>query len=217
LAFYASRLGTVELNNTFYQRPTRDRIGAWCDAVPETFRFVVKAQRGASMRALLSTPQESVAWLTDRLDAFGDRLGAVLYRIPGTIRRRTDGTSDEAIRQLLSAWPRSLPLVLEFVDPSWHVDETFAAMGDAGAILCTTELPDTDGPLDIRVTGTGLYLRLRRLDYSTAELDAWVARLEPFLDAGHPVFVVFRHDESGRAAELAAELTSMAGVIRPTG
>ena len=81
LAFYASRLGAVELNNTFYQRPTRDRIGAWCDAVPETFRFVVKAQRGASMRALLSTPQESVAWLTDRLDAFGDRLGAVLYRI----------------------------------------------------------------------------------------------------------------------------------------
>lgn len=162
------------------------------------------------MRALLSTPQESVDWLTDRLDAFGDRLGAVLYRIPGTIRRRTDGTSDEAIRQLLSAWPRDLPLVLEFVDPSWHVDETFEAMRHAGAVLCTTELPEQDGPLDIRVTGTGLYLRLRRLDYSTDELDAWAARLEPFLDAGHPVFVVFRHDESGRAAELATELTGLA-------
>ncbi len=162
------------------------------------------------MRALLSTPQESVDWLTDRLDAFGDRLGAVLYRIPGTIRRRTDGTSDEAIRQLLSAWPRGLPLVLEFVDPSWHVDETFEAMHDAGAVLCTTELPEQDGPLDIRVTGTGLYVRLRRLDYSTDELVAWAARLEPFLDAGHPVFVVFRHDETGRAAELATELTGLA-------
>ena len=163
------------------------------------------------MRALSSTPQESVVWLTDRLDAFGNRLGAVLYRIPGTIRRRTDGTSDGAIRQLLSAWPRSLPLVLEFVDPSWHVDETFAAMRDAGAVLCTTELPETDGPLDIRVTGTGLYLRLRRLDYSTGELAAWADRLKPFLDAGHPVFVVFRHDESGRATDLAAELMSLAG------
>lgn len=163
------------------------------------------------MRALLSTPQESVAWLTDRLDAFGDRLGAVLYRIPGTIRRSTDGTSDEAIRQLLSAWPESLPLVLEFVDPSWHVDETFEAMRDAGAVLCTTELPEQDGPLDIRVTGTGLYLRLRRLDYSTDELVAWAARLKPFLEAGHPVLVVFRHDESGRAAELATELTGLAG------
>ena len=169
------------------------------------------------MRALLSTPQESVAWLTDRLDTFGDRLGAVLYRIPGTIRRRTDGTSDEAIRRLLSAWPESLPLVLEFVDPSWHVDETFEAMRDAGAVLGTTELPEQDGPLDIRVTGTGLYLRLRRLDYSTDELFAWAARLEPFLDAGHPVFVVFRHDESGRAAELAGELTALAGGIDAPG
>ncbi len=193
----------VELNNTFYQRPTAERISAWIAAVPEDFRFVVKAQRGASMRGLNSTPEESVAWLTERLDGFGERLGAVLYSVPENIHRRPDGSSDEAVQCLLAAWPRTVPLVMEFQHRSWHVDETFAALLEAGAILGTTELPEDEVPPDIRVTGTGLYLRLRRNDYLATELEAWAARLRPFLEAGHPVLAFFRHDETGRGAELA--------------
>lgn len=172
---------------------------------------MVKAQRGASLRALTTTPEESVEWLTERLGGFGDRLVAVLFRLPENIHRRPDGSSDAAIRRLLAAWPRTLPLVMEFIHPSWHVDETFAALHEAGAVLCTTELPDADVPPDIRVTGTGLYLRLRRHDYTTPELIAWVARIRPFLEAGHPAFVFFRHDESGRAAELAMEMSALIG------
>ncbi len=161
------------------------------------------------MRALMTTPEESTAWLTERLDGFGERLGAVLFRLPENIHRQPDGSSDAAIGRLLAAWPRRIPLVMEFVHTSWHVDETFAALRHAGAVLCATDTPDIETAPDIRVTGSGLYLRLRRHDYSTAELDAWAARIRPFLDAGHPVFVVFRHDETGRAPELAAELTAL--------
>ncbi len=210
LAYYASRLGTLELNNTFYQRPTADRIAAWAAAVPAEFRFVVKAQRGASIRALGIDAEQSVTWLTERLEGFGDRLGGVLYRVPENVQRRADGTSDEALGRLFGAWPRTLPLVMEFQHPSWHVDETFTALRDAGAVLCTTELPEDTAPPDIRVTGTGLYLRLRRNDYGPAEIDAWAERLRPFLEAGHPAFAFFRHDETGRATELAAELTAAA-------
>lgn len=181
--------------------------------MPEDFRFVVKAQRGASMRALLSTPEESVAFMTERLDGFGDRLGAVLYRVPENIHRRLDGSSDEAVRRLLAAWPRTLPLVVEFQHRSWHVDETHAALRQAGAVLCTTELPEDEIPPDIRVTGIGLYLRLRRTDYSATELQAWAARIRPFLDAGHPVLAFFRHDETGRAAEFAAEFAALGDAV----
>ena len=31
---------------------------------------------------------------------------------------------------LLAAWPRDLPLTLEFQDPSWHVDEVFVTIND---------------------------------------------------------------------------------------
>ena len=95
---------------------------------------------------------------------------------------------------------------MEFQAPSWHVDEVFDRLHTANAVLCTTELPDDPEPPDIRVTGRFLYLRLRRHDYTTDELEAWAGRLAPFLADGRDVYAYFRHDEEGRATELAAQL-----------
>lgn len=245
LAAYASRLPAVELNATFRRRPTVSAIRGWVAATPPEFRFAVKAQRSSAIRGLFGSPEETVAWLTEPLGEFGQRLGAVLYRIPAEIRR--DGpwvegdvaVADARVQALLAAWPAAIPLVLEFQDRSWHVDETFAALRAAGAVLCVTELPpegdegaagsggertgdedlaagdggdhgaeassDAEPPI-VRRTGRFLYLRLRRHGYGAAELDAWAARLEPFLSAGDDVYVFFRHDAVGRAGELALEL-----------
>ena len=241
LAAYGRQLPAVELNATFRRRPTASAIRGWIGAVPDDFRFAAKAQRASAIRGLFGSPEETVAWLTEPLGEFGERLGAVLYRVPAEVRR--DGpwvggdpaVGDARLQALLAAWPRSIPLVLEFQDPTWHVDETFAALRAAGAVLCTTELPpegdegaagsaggsagagDSTGaaaatgsaggePPIIRRTGPFLYLRLRRHDYDATELDAWAARIQPFLDAGDDVYVFFRHDPVGRAGELAKEL-----------
>jgi uncharacterized protein YecE (DUF72 family) len=191
----------------------------------------VKAQRGSAMRALWGAPEESVRWLTEPLPEFGDRLGAVLFRVPAEVRR--DGPwvegdpalADARLAAFLMVWPKEIPLVVELQDRSWHVDETFAVLRRAGATLCTTELPpegdegaagdgDTGAtgterePPIIRRTGSFLYLRLRLHDYDAAGLDAWAARIEPFLTAGDDVYVFFRHDPVGRAGELALELRS---------
>ena len=187
----------------------------------------MKAQRGSAVRALWGAPEESVRWLTEPLGEFGERLGCVLFRVPAEIRR--DGpwvggdaaVADARLAALLGAWPREIPLVVELQDRSWHVDETFAALRAAGATLCTTELPpegdegaageggessaEREPPM-IRRTGSFLYLRLRLHDYDAAGLDAWAARIEPFLSAGHDAYVFFRHDPVGRAGELALEL-----------
>jgi len=234
LSTYATRLPAVELNATFRRRPTPSAIRGWVRATPPGFRFAVKAQRGSAVRALWGTPEESVRWLTEPLPEFGERLGAVLFRLPAEIRRDepwvTGDTAlaDARLAALLAAWPREIPLVMEFQDRSWHVDETFAALRAAGATLCTTELPPEgdegasgdrlDGsegdagaerePPVIRRTGSFLYLRLRLHDYDARALDAWAARIEPFLAAGDDVYVFFRHDEVGRAGELALELRS---------
>lgn len=88
------------------------------------------------------------------------------------------------------------------------MDETFEALAQIGAALCTTELPDDPEPPTIRRTGRFLYLRLRRHEYSTVELSVWAARLEPFLTAGDDAFVFFRHDDVGRGPELATELAA---------
>ena len=206
LPYFAARLPAVELNNTYYASPTPAKIAAWLAATPDDFRFSVKAQRGGSFRALQTDPAGSVAWLTGPYRAFGERLGTVLFRVPDNARR-----DDAKLAALLAAWPADLPLTMEFQDPSWHVDETFSALAAVGAALCATELPDDEMPPTLRRTGSFLYLRLRRHDYSDAELDAWAARLEPFLAAGDDAFVFFRHDEEGRGGELALGLQDRVG------
>jgi uncharacterized protein YecE (DUF72 family) len=206
LPYYAGRLSAVELNNTYYASPSAAKVAGWLAATPADFRFSVKAQRGGSFRALQTDPAGSVAWLTGPYRAFGERLGTVLFRVPDGARR-----DDAKLAALLAAWPRDLPLTLEFQDPSWHVDETFAALAGIGAALCATELPEDELPPTLRRTGSFLYLRLRRHDYSDADLEAWAARLEPFLEAGDDAFVFFRHDEVGRGAELALALRAIAG------
>lgn len=212
LTHYASRLPACELNNTFYARPSVERIRAWCAAVPASFRFIVKAQRGASLRALYADPGESVPWLTATLPEFGDRLGAVLFRVPAEVRR-----DDERLAGALRAWPVATPLVVEAQHPSWQADETFAALRTRNAVLCTTDLDDFDLPPDIRRTGPFLYLRLRRTAYDEASLDAWARRLVPFLDDGLDAYVLFRHDEDGTSALQAEGFAARVERVRATG
>ncbi len=212
LPHYASRLPAVELNNTFYARPTATRIAAWVAATPPAFRFIVKAQRGASVRALYADPTESVPWLTEPLPGFGERLGAVLFRIDAKSAR-----NDERLAGLLAAWPRTIPLVVEAQHPTWTADETFAALRAAGAVLCTTDLDDQEETPDIRRTGPFLYLRLRRTAYDDDALDAWAARLVPFLDDGMDVYVLFRHDDDGTSAVRAEGFAERIERIRARG
>jgi uncharacterized protein YecE (DUF72 family) len=215
LGHYASRLTAVELNNTFYQQPAPAKVASWLGSTPDTFRFTVKAQRGGSYRSMVD-PETSVPWLTGPYRAFGERLGCVLFRVPTGVHR-----DDGRLAAFLAVWPRDLPLTVEFQEPDWLVDETFAALTAAGAAVCATELPDEadpgdgadapdqgtaaaqSGPPDIRATGPFLYLRLRRHDYPDDALATWADRLEPFLASGMDAFVFFRHDEVGRGAELA--------------
>ena len=209
LPSYAARLPAVELNNTFYATPSVARVAAWCAAVPLDFRFSVKAQRGGSLYALQRGPAEALGRLVPPYRAFGERLGTVLFRVPAPVRR-----DEAALGRLLAAWPRDVPLTMEFQDASWDRDEVHQRLHSAGAALCITELPPPAetpdaGPPTVRLTGSFLYLRLRRDDYPPAALAAWAARLEPFLHDGRDVFVFFKHDPVGRGGELALALRAL--------
>jgi uncharacterized protein YecE (DUF72 family) len=66
LAFYAARLPSVELNSTGYRLPAEEQFDRWAAAVPDGFRFAVKAPP----RAL-----RDVATFEERVRRLGDRLG----------------------------------------------------------------------------------------------------------------------------------------------
>ena len=133
-------------------------------------------------------------WLTDSYRLFGPRLGCVLFRVDASVKR-----DDDALGRLVAAWPRDIPVAFELQDPSWEMDEVHAILREGGAALVATDLDDADEP-PLRRIGAFLYLRLRRATLTDADVDAWAARLAPFLDDGMDTYVFFRHDEDGTSA-----------------
>lgn len=204
LPAYAARLPACELNTTYYRIPSPERVAAWAAAVPPSFRFDVKAQRGTAIRAFSLDAPGSVARLVDPLRGLGDRLGGVLFRVPRELPR-----DDRRLAALLQAWPPGIPLTLDLQHPSWEDDGVIAMARAAGAALCATDADESPEPPTIRLTGPHLYLRLRRTAYSAGELAGWAARIRPFLDAGHDVHVYLRHDETGASALRALDLVRL--------
>jgi uncharacterized protein YecE (DUF72 family) len=173
------------------QRPFPIELKKGWNMVGNPFRFTVKLLRTGSLRAYATDPAGTLPWLTAPLESFGERLGTALFRIPAGQER-----DEERLLRLLASWPLAVPLAIEAQEPSWHVDETHAILRGAGVTLVVTDTDEAPDP-PLTVTGRQVYLRLRRTLYGTADLDAWAARLEPFLADGRDAYVFFRHDERG--------------------
>ena len=195
LAAYAKRLPAVELHNTFFRRPNEQQIEKWMRETHPAFRFCPKAQRSTSWRAFAEPdPTDSIRWLTDALDGFGERLGSVLLSLRASLER-----DDETLERALGAWPSSVPLALELLHPSWHEAEVRTRADAHGVTLVATDLEGREEP-ELHAGGGFAYLRLRRQSYAAADIERWAERLEPILAAGTDAYVFFRHDDDGQMA-----------------
>jgi uncharacterized protein YecE (DUF72 family) len=198
LAYYAERLATVEINNTFYRMPKRELLEKWRDDVPDGFVFVLKApQRITHVRRLKAEAAEDVAFVVETSAALGAKRGPFLFQTPPAFRKET-----ERLREFLSFLPEDVRAAFEFRHESWEDEEVRAALAEKGAALCVADVDEAEPP-SIVATGRFGYLRLRRADYDAAALARWADRLlaQPWDEA----FVFFKHEDEGRGPALAEE------------
>src|SRR5688572_5953961 len=89
LAYYAQRLPTVEINNTFYRLPKLSVLEHWAAVTPEHFRFAIKASRRITHDARLKVEAaaDSVAYLYRNLDSLGAKRGPVLFQLPPFLKK----------------------------------------------------------------------------------------------------------------------------------
>jgi uncharacterized protein YecE (DUF72 family) len=170
LGFYATRLPTVEINNTFYRMPQPSVLDGWAAKVPETFRFAVKAPRRISHVKQLKDCAEEAGYLFKTVATLGPKLGSVLIQLPPHAR-----VDVEKLRVFLGLVPREIPAAFEFRHASWHDETVFAALREHGAAWVTA---DNDGgtPPELPATAAWTYLRLRAPEYTPATLQAWQTR-----------------------------------------
>ena len=173
LAFYAQHLSTVEINNTFYQMPKASVLEHWSHAVPEAFRFAIKASRRISHDARLKADEaaDSVAYLYRNLATLGAKRGPVLFQLPPFLKKDLP-----RLGEFLGLLPQGHQAVFEFRNDSWFDDDVYAALQGAGAALCLSEREDNAPPPLVETASWG-YLRLRLESYSEADLAQWSERI----------------------------------------
>lgn len=203
LAFYASRLATVELNATFYRMPKPEQLARWAAETPAGFVFALKSPRRITHEKRLADAEDAVRRLDEGARALGDRRGPVLFQLPPFLRK--DLPRLEAFLALLGEAAPELRAAFEFRHASWFGDDVLGALRARGAALCVAESEELATPVE--ATAAWGYLRLRRQDYEQADLETWAERLraQPWTEA----FVYFKHEDEGRGPALAARLVEL--------
>jgi uncharacterized protein YecE (DUF72 family) len=203
LRFYAGRLSTVEINNTFYRMPKAELLAGWAGQVPAGFRFTLKAPQRITHWKRLAEAGDDTAYFLQTASSLGERLGALLFQLPPHFK--LDLPRLEAFLPLLAGPPARA--AFEFRHESWQDPGVHAALAAAGCAVCASETDES--PATWAAGAPFGYLRLRKTDYDDASLRGWAARLreQPWERA----YVYFKHEDEGRGPALAARFLEIWG------
>ena len=201
LSYYASKLPAVEINNTFYRMPRESVLEGWASAVPDGFRFVLKASRRITHFKRLKEAEEETEYLVRAAGALADRAGVILYQLPPNFKR-----DDARLADFVDQLPNPGTSAFEFRHASWFDDSVYDILRSRNCALCLAETDDGDDA-PIVETADWTYLRLRKSEYSPHELERWAARLADGNWAR--AYAFFKHEDAGVGPALAARFVEL--------
>lgn len=220
LNFYSKVFNCVEINTTFYGPQSPEQIARWAAAVPENFRFCLKAPRRITHDLRLQNAEGEMRAFLDSSAGLGEKFGAMLIQLPPslTIAERP------SLESFLAALPRGNRYAVEFRHSSWHVPATADLLRKYGVCWVATDYEDL--PVEIHPITDFLYLRwigkhnvIPHPGYEvtdrTARLRDWLERIKTNLDGGEILFGFFDNDYAGHAPATCMKLKELAGLGTP--
>jgi uncharacterized protein YecE (DUF72 family) len=208
LHYYSQHFRSVEINNTFHRMPKPSVLEGWAAEVPAEFKFVLKAPQRITHIQQLRNAGDSMSYLLNVAAVLEDRLGPLLFQLPPYLKKDT-----ARLAEFLGLLPPACRASFEFRHPTWFDDEVFEQLRQHQAALCLAQA-ENDLQIPFVATADWGYARLRRLDYSDAELMDWREKIlqQNWRDA----FVFFKHEDEAKGPQYATrflELTPEPGVI----
>jgi len=195
IQFYAERLKSVEINNTFYHMPKESVLMAWAERVPQDFVFALKAPQVITHIKRLRNVFEETEYLFRSLSVLDRKLGPILFQFPKSFR--VDGP---ALKDFFALIPDTRPCAFEFRSPTWNDDEILTLLRERGFSLCISDV-DENPANDIISTAPWGYLRLRRSNYTDDDLLQWTKTI--LSQQWEKAFVFFKHEGDINGAETA--------------
>lgn len=195
LKHYAARLNSVEINYTFRRLPSAGTLAAWVEATPAGFVFAVKANQRITHILRLKNAGEATELFLKMIDPLRSarRLGPILFQLPPNLK--CDAGLLAAYLELL---PRDLRYAFEFRHESWLAEPVYEALRRHNASLCVAESERLEVP-EV-TTADFVYYRLRKPDYTEADVEGFAARAREMLGTGRDLYLMFKHEETPEGA-----------------
>jgi uncharacterized protein YecE (DUF72 family) len=206
LAYYSERLNCVEINYTFRRLPAASTLEAWVAATRSGFVFAVKANMRITHILRLKNAERATDVFLKAIDPLrtSRRLGPVLFQLPPNLK-----CDIAVLRDYLALLPEGMRYVFEFRHESWLTEAVYDELRRRNVALCLAESEKLEIP-EV-VTADFVYYRLRKPDYTEADVDAFAARAKELLATGRDLYLMFKHEESPEGALNAELLMKKAG------
>lgn len=202
LEYYAQRLGTVEINYTFYRMPNPKIVSGWNAATPAGFVFVLKAPQRITHIARLRDVDDPLRYFLETARTLGPKLGPILFQLPPNFKKDVARLND-----LLTQFPADLRCAWEFRHDSWFSEDVYQALRVGNAALCVADTEEKHTPL-VATADFG-YMRLRDEGYEQTDLEQWAKTVTDLGKSWQDAFIFFKHEESGIGPKLAQQFADL--------
>ncbi|RXG28984.1 DUF72 domain-containing protein [Leeuwenhoekiella palythoae] len=207
LGYYSRQFNSIELNATFYRLFPKDQFEKWYEKVPADFKFFPKVTQNIShLKRLINAPELLPEYLDHTL-LLKEKLGCIFLQMHNNFQPK----NWDRVEQFVAAWPKEVPLAIEFRHTDWFNEEPVAQK--LYHLLETNDianvLVDTAGRRDImhmRMTNSEAFIRFVGANHPTdyERLDDWVARLGVWIEEGISKIDFFIHQNVEKESPLLA-------------
>lgn len=206
LSHYAETFSTVELNNSFYQLPSKKSIQHWLKATSDDFIFSCKASRYITHMKKLNDAKPDVDHLFESLEHFGEQLGPVLFQLPPNWHMDI-----ERLAKFVRTLPKDHRYTFEFRDKSWLCEQVYDLLEKYDIALCFYDFKGYQSPEVI--TSDFIYVRLHGPTeqayegaYDGRTLAGYAQKFIRWQKEGKSVFCYFDNDQKANAPKDAVKL-----------
>lgn len=137
LSFYSKHLNAVEINSTFYRKPTLKTLDKWFNETEVDFRFFVKIPKNIThLKKLNETEIDTAEFCHHISSGLKGKLAGFLFQLPPSFQ-----ISEKKLEKILKTVNADYLNVVEFRHNSWWIPEVFAALKTKNIVLSGVSIP----------------------------------------------------------------------------
>ncbi|WHF52172.1 DUF72 domain-containing protein [Chryseobacterium gotjawalense] len=182
LRFYSKHLNAVEINSTFYRKPTLKTLEKWHAETGVDFKFFIKIPKFIShLKKLTETKTDTKEFCKHISSGLQEKLAGFLFQLPPSFTY-----SKENLEKVIDTVDKKYLNVVEFRHQSWWNAEVFENLNKHQIVFSGVSIPK-DIPDDFIINNDDFaYYRLHGIpelfksEYSEKELTTLAAEVRKF-------------------------------------